>query len=208
MKLIDINTWNRKEHYNFFSKMKSPYFGIVAELDCTKAYEKAKENNISFFAYYFHKSMIAVNSINEFKYRIIDSKVYEFDTIHAGATIARKDGTFAFIYVPYSENFYVFSNALQKEIYEVENSIGLRLNDDDIKKDLIRHSALPWVNFTAILHPTNFTENESVPKIVFGKYVIKEGKKMMPISLEAHHGLMDGFHFSQYYELLQQLLNN
>lgn len=208
MKLLDLNQWKRKEHFEFFSKMASPYFGVVAAVDCTKAYEKAKALNISFFAYYFHKSMQAINAIKEFKYRIIDGKVYEFDIIHAGTTIARKDGTFAFAYIPFDNDFDTFNNALKLEIKAVENSIGLRLNDDDIKKDLIRHSSLPWLSFSAILHPTNFNKEESVPKIVFGKYEEKDGKKIMPISVEAHHGLVDGFHIAQYFEKFQYLLDN
>lgn len=40
MKEIDIEKWNRKEHFEFFSKMASPYFGIITELDCSNAYKK------------------------------------------------------------------------------------------------------------------------------------------------------------------------
>ncbi len=72
MKIIDIETWNRKEHFEFFSKMASPTFGIVTEVDCDECYKNSKENGISFFASYLHKSMIAVNSVDELKYRIID----------------------------------------------------------------------------------------------------------------------------------------
>ena len=72
MKIIDVENWNRKEHFNFFSKMASPYFGIVTEVNCTKAYDIAKENGYSFFAYYLHKSMIAVNVVEELKYRIVN----------------------------------------------------------------------------------------------------------------------------------------
>ena len=207
MKLIDINTWNRKEHYEFFSKMDSPYFGIVAEVDCTKAYAIAKTKKRSFFAHYFHKSMQAINCVEAFKYRIIDESVYVFDIIHAGTTIARADGTFGFIYVPFSEDFDIFNSALESEILAVQNSTGLRLNNDDLKKDLIRHSTLPWINFSAVLHPTSFKNKESVPKIVFGKYVEKEGKKMMPVSVEGHHGLLDGYHIALYLEAFQKLLN-
>ncbi|RZJ50126.1 MAG: chloramphenicol acetyltransferase, partial [Chryseobacterium sp.] len=35
MKIIDLENWNRKEHFEFFSKMKSPYFGFTTEVECT-----------------------------------------------------------------------------------------------------------------------------------------------------------------------------
>lgn len=207
MKLIDIDSWNRKEHFELFSKMASPYFGIVTEVDCTVAYQRAKEKGISFFASYLHKSMVAVNKVDELKYRIVDGKVYQFDRIHAGATIGRDDGTFAFIFVHFSEDFQEFNAELQAEIDAVKHSSGLRLNGDDVKIDLIRHSTIPWTSFTALLHPTNFNRTESVPKITFGKFSVKEGRKFLPVSIEAHHGLLDGFHIAKYLEEFQARLD-
>ena len=208
MKIIDTEKWNRKEHFEFFSKMASPYFGIVTEVDCTIAYEKAKEKERSFFACYLHQSMAAINSVEELKLRIVDYQVVLFDKINAGCTIGRADGTFGFAFVNFSENFETFNNELQEEISAVQNSTGLRLNNDDIKKDLIRHSTLPWTSFTGLLHPTDFDKTESVPKVTFGKFSIREGRKYLPVSIEAHHGLADGFHLAKYLNEFQKLLDN
>lgn len=207
MEIINIESWNRKEHFEFFSRMASPYFGITTEVDCTIAYDNAKENGNSFFAHYLHKSMIAVNSVEELRLRIVDNKVALFEKINAGATIGRADGTFGFIFVNFSDDFETFNKELQNEIQTVLNSTGLRLNDDDIKKDLIRHSTIPWTSFTGLLHPTNFDRTESVPKITFGKFSIREGKKYLPVSIEAHHGLVDGFHLAKYLSEFQRQLD-
>jgi len=207
MKIIDIENWKRKEHYEFFSKMSSPFFGITTEVDCTIAYDNAKKSGCSFFAYYLHKSMMAVNSVPELKYRILNNQVVELDVIHVGVTIGREDGTFAFIFVNFSEDLETFNNALQKEIEEVKNSSGLRLNGDNEKIDLIRHSTLPWISFSALLHPTNFNNKDTVPKITFGKFSIKDGRKMLPVSIEAHHGLADGYHLGIYLNEFQNRLN-
>lgn len=208
MEIINTENWNRKEHFDFFSKMASPYFGIVTEVDCTKAYEKTRDAGVSFFAYYLYKSMMAINSVKELKYRIVDNNVVSFPVINAGATIGREDGTFGFIFVHFTNNFEVFNAELQEEIQKVQNSTGLRLNDDDVKKDLIRHSTIPWNSFTGLLHPTNFDQKESVPKITFGKFSIRDGKKYLPISIEAHHGLVDGFHLAKYLTEFQKQLDS
>ena len=44
-KLVDINSWNRKDHYNFFKNFDEPFYGIVANVDSTFAYNKAKKSN-------------------------------------------------------------------------------------------------------------------------------------------------------------------
>lgn len=147
--------------------------------------------------------MIAANSFDKLKYRIIDNEIIEFDKIHAGITIGREDETFGFGFVKFSYNFETFKSELENEILAVKNCSGLRLNNDDVKKDLIRHSSIPWTSFTGILHPTNLVKTESVPKITFGKFYIREGKKHLPISIEAHHGLVDGVHIAKYLEEFQ-----
>ena len=45
--LIDIDNWNRKEHFQFFSKFDEPFFGVTVKVDCTTAYKKAKENGLT-----------------------------------------------------------------------------------------------------------------------------------------------------------------
>lgn len=207
MKKIDIENWNRKEHFEFFSKMASPYFGIVTEVDCTTAYETAKRHSQSFFATYMHKSMIAVNAVDELRCRIVDGDVVVFDVVHAGSTIGREDGTFGIIFVHATNDFETFNAELQNEIQAVKTSTGLRLNGDDVKKNLVRYSTVPWTSFTGLLHPTNLDKTESVPKITFGKFSVRDERKYLPLSIEAHHGLADGFHLAKYLEEFQRLLD-
>ena len=56
MKNIDLTNWKRKEHFDFFSKMASPIFGLVTEVNCDECYKNSEENGKSFFANYLHKS--------------------------------------------------------------------------------------------------------------------------------------------------------
>jgi chloramphenicol O-acetyltransferase type A len=207
MKIIDIAGWNRKEHFEFFSKMASPYFGFTTEVDCTQAYNKAKDCGHSFFATYLHASMIAVNAVDELKMRILEDHIVLYDSVNAGTTIGRADGTFGFAYIHFSEDFSTFNAELQKEIDGVQNSVGLRMNNGELGKDLIRHSAIPWNSFSALLHPTPLDKTESVPKITFGKFSIREGRYYLPVSVEAHHGLADGFHLARYLEAFQKQLD-
>jgi len=207
MKIIDINTWKRKEHFEFFSKFDEPFFGIVSEIDCTIASQKAKEKGVSFFASYLYKSLKAVNAIEEFRCRILDDKIVIYDSIHASATLAREDETFAFSFVQFSEDFNPFEKALKKEIEEVQNSSGLRLNEGAIRHDVIHYSSIPWFKFTGLSHARSFTLPDSSPKITFGKMYTKEDRKIMPVSINAHHGLVDGFHVAKFLELFQKLMN-
>ncbi|WP_196892518.1 chloramphenicol acetyltransferase [Aureivirga marina] len=204
---IDIENWNRKEHFEFFTSYDDPFYGVVTEIDCSIAKKYAKINGFSFFAFYLYKSLKAANSVEEFRYRIEDGKVFCYDKIHAGSTIGRQDGTFGFSFVAYQEEFSVFLEDLKKEIDAVANSTGIRFNEEAKRMDAIHYSTLPWNKFTGLTHAKNFKFKSSNPKITFGKIFEREGKWFLPISVDVHHGLVDGLHISRFLEKFQELMN-
>ncbi|MGE4290243.1 MAG: CatA-like O-acetyltransferase [Salinivirgaceae bacterium] len=208
MRIINVNRWNRKEHFEFFSTFDEPFFGITSEIDCTKAFNFCKQNNISFFAWYLHKSLKAVNNSANFKLRILDGKPVIYDSVHASATIGRKDGTFGFSYVEYHVLFERFLKNLNAEIQAVQDTPGLRLSTDPSQLNVIHYSSLPWTHITSVSHARNYKVPDSAPKIVFGKAHRVKNTMVMSVSVHGHHGLMDGLHASQHLELFQQYMNN
>ncbi|WP_066629334.1 chloramphenicol acetyltransferase [Labilibacter marinus] len=208
MKQINLNTWNRKEHFDFFSQFKEPFFGIVADVDCTKAYESVKNAGISFYAWYMHKSLLAVNTIPEFKCRIINQQPMVYDEVHVAGTTIRDDETFGFTFVPYSSDFNTFQNNLKSESQRVKVSSGLGLNDNTARVDVIHYSTLPWINFSSLTHARSGVHPDSIPKITFGKAVLKNGIMMLPVAINVHHALMDGIHVNKFLEKFEELLND
>ena len=202
---LDLNTWNRKEHFLFFKQMEEPFYGITTSIDCTKAYAKAKELGVSFFSYYLHKTLSAVNAIENFRYRIIEDEVYVFDVIDASATVMREDTTFGFSYMPYTENPIDFAQIVQTEIERIQTTTGVFTRE--YPENLIHFSALPWINFSSLSHARSFSWPDSCPKISYGKLLVENGKKTMPISVHVHHGLVDGYHVGLFLDALQQLMN-
>ncbi len=205
--MINLKNWKRKEHFELFRQYEEPFWGIVTEVDCTQAFARAKQLDVSFFVYYLYQSLRAVNAVENFRLRIEDDQVVLYDRVHASATLGREDETFAFSFIEYSDRLMTFNHRLSMEIDRVNNSSGIRLEGNNIRKDVIHYSAIPWIHFTGLSHARNFKVNDSTPKISFGKLVEKEGKQMMPVSLHAHHALLDGTHAGKYFDLFQQYLN-
>ena len=105
MEKIDLNTWNRKEHFHFFNTFENPYFAVTIPFNVTKAYEFSKKNKLSFFGKYLHDCMKAINAVENFKYRIIEDEVVLYNTIHASATLMRDDNTFGFSFIHFNLEF-------------------------------------------------------------------------------------------------------
>jgi chloramphenicol O-acetyltransferase type A len=205
--LLDIENWNRATHFQFFRQFEEPFFGATVEIDCTKAYETAKTLDASFFIYYLHKTLVAVNAIESFRYRISDDKIYVFDQINGSATIGREDGSFGFSLIEYNADFTVFTATASAEIERIQNTTGLftRTFEED---NVIHFSAIPWLNFTSLSHARSYTFPDSCPKISFGKMIVAQnGKRTMSMSIHVHHGLMDGLHVGQFVDYFQEIMN-
>ncbi|MFV8334960.1 CatA-like O-acetyltransferase [Flavobacterium sp. RSP29] len=205
--LLDITNWSRKEHFHFFRQFEEPFFGAIVEIDCTKAYATAKSLNASFFIYYLHKTLVAVNTTESFRYRITDDQIYVYDHINASATIGREDGSFGFSLIEYNADFEIFTINALTEIDRIQNTTGLftRTFTDD---NVIHFSAIPWLDFTSLSHARSYTFPDSCPKISFGKMKISEnGKRTMPMSIHVHHGLIDGLHLGQFVDFFQDIMN-
>jgi chloramphenicol O-acetyltransferase type A len=201
---IDLDAWYRTHHFNFFNSFEEPFFGATANVDVTIAYQKAKEQSVSFFLYYLHCILKAANAIEGFRYRVENDEVFLYDEVHASATISRPDTTFGFSYIDYKPDLTEFVTIAQQEIRRVQATVGLELRP---VFNVLHVSAIPWVNFTGLTHARSFTFKDSMPKISLGKVTEQDGKKSMPVSVTVHHGLMDGRQIGEFIDLFQELLN-
>ncbi len=203
--LLDITNWERNAHYHFFKQFEEPFFGVTVDVDCTAAYSHCKAQNLSFFLYYLHCSLVAANSVTPFRYRIEQDEVYVYDSIDASSTINRENGTFGFSYIAYQADFVAFERMAKAEIERVRNSNGLE--PAVAGSNVIYYSSLPWLRFTALSHARSFSFRDSCPRISFGKMTEKDGQKTMPVSIHVHHALMDGLHVGQFVAAFQAQLD-
>jgi len=206
MEYLDIEKWNRKQHFEHFKQLLDPYFAVTVEVDVTKAYQAAKEKEVPFFVLYLHACMKAINSIENFKYRITeDGRIKIYKSIHTSATIMRPDNTFGFSFIHYSGNLDVFHENFKIEKERILNSTELfpPINSDDC----VYCSALPWVSFTGHKEPKN-SQSDSITRLAFGKFVEKENKLLMPVSITVNHALIDGYHVGLFFEAFQKSLDS
>jgi len=204
--VIDQRTWNRREHFEFFAGFEEPFFGLVASVDCTPALAEAKRLGVSFFLYYLYHAVQAVNAIENLRYRIEEGQVYAYDRIHASATIGRADHTFAFSFIEQQDELAAFVRGAQAEIAAVQAGAGLRLSPATARPDVIHFSALPWVRFTGLTHARSFAHPDSAPKISVGQTYPEGAATLMPVAVNVHHGLADGYHVGLFLEEFQRRL--
>ncbi|MDC1106969.1 chloramphenicol acetyltransferase [Prolixibacteraceae bacterium] len=205
---IDIEKWKRKEHYEFFSKMREPFHGVCVEVDADKAYQSSKTLQTSLFIVYMYALGKAIHEVENFRYRIEDERVYCYDFVELGSTIGRSDETFGFGLLGYDPNFEIFCNNAKKEIQRVQSIEGLCLESNQTLNNVVYCSTLPWIRFTGLTHARHYDYRDSIPKISFGKCSEINGKRTLPVAIFVDHSLVDGVHVAKLIERLQYHLDN
>lgn len=203
---LDLDSWERKSSFEFFRDYKDPFFNMAANVDVSRLYAFCKERDWPFSIAALYCSIATANEIREFRLRMIDEKVVEFDRVEASQTMLNEDNTFSFCYFPWCDTIeeFVEEGRRSREKYGALRSFDVETG----RLDMIFYSVIPWVSFTSFKHANSGDNRQTVPRMVFGRMFEQSGSRLMPFSVEAHHCLMDGYHVGRYFNLFQEKLDS
>ena len=143
------------------------------------------------------------NEIEEFRYRFLDGKIVLYDRIDTAFTYLNKStNLFKVVNVPVVDDI----NEYCKLAYKIANEQREYFNGP-LGNDVFQCSPMPWVTFTHISHTNSGKKDNATPLFDWGKYYEKNGKIMIPISVQAHHSFVDGIHVGQFVNGLQKYLD-
>lgn len=202
---LDLDTWPRREHFDFFRGFDNPFWNVCVPLDVTELKRFTEREGLSFLVTSHFLAMQAANRIECFRYRVRGDRVLVHDTVSIGTIVLRADESFAFVYFDHSDDFPTFHRDALAEIARVEAE-GNRLDARADQDDMLHCSVLPWLRFTSISHARRWNTDDSVPKLSFGKISAEGDRRTMPLSIEVHHALMDGLHVGRFVETLETFL--
>lgn len=207
MEYIDLETWDRKALFNNYFGTDFPYIIMGANVDVKNLREYTKQNGISFYFAMVYAANEIANRIKNFRYRFTDGKPYLVDHNRAILTHMPPGGElFVLIETERATNMIDFcrQTALRANEQIENNGWGCLRNQEDT----IIYSTIPWVQFTFLVRTVAKDGIDCAPRISWGKFGKTETGLMMPLSLQVHHGLMDGYHVGLYFQQLQEYLDN
>ena len=211
--VIDYNNWERKENFEFFKNYLNPCYSVTCDVECTKAYEASKRDKSSFFIKYLYAILKAVNEVPELRYRIEDGQIVLYKTVSVITPIAvGSNGKFHSVNIPYESTFEDFSRKANEIIenipentnpYAAENSVN---GSREKHMDMVLVAANPGLAFTSMTCTQSSAQGNKKPLINVGKATLREGRYYIPLFISVHHGLCDGYHLTQFYNLVEKYL--
>ena len=204
MRKIDPNTWPRRDIFDFFSKISNPFYSVTFNVDVTEAYAYAKRSGLSFYYALVYLVTRAINSVEAFRYALVDGELVLLDERSPSFTDLKKG----------SESFHIVTMPCKGDIAEFCFDAKRRsaeqttfLSTDKEGVDLIYFSCLPWIELTALTNERDFDPDDAIPRVSWGKFHERDGRKILGMSLELNHRFTDGVHIGKFAEALQKLIS-
>lgn len=198
MKRIDMATYPRRDHFNHFYGMAYPYVGVTVDVDVTSLLSLCREKGYSFYLMVLHAAALAADEVPEFRRRIDQGGIVEYDACPTSHTELKPDGTYAYCTLHHHMPLEEYLQKAEAARVAVRESGSIE-EDADVQS-MYFISTLPWLHYTALIQPVCCGE-ESNPRITWGKYQTNsDGRVMLPLSVLVHHALADGLHIAQFYE--------
>ena len=200
---IDLDSWKRREHFSIYSRLSNPFWSICVDVDVTGVWLRTREaGSPSFSVAAIYLALAAANETEALRLRIRGDKVWLHDRVAMSTTILRPDETFAFGIFPMAASFADFERIARAETERARTSQSVR-TPAEAQDDLIYHSTLPWVRFTAFTNAIG-RGDDSIPRLVFGRCSEERGRWVMPVAVEVHHGLVDGLDVARFLERFER----
>ena len=161
-KTIDMDTFPRRKHFEYFCSMQYPYVGTTCNIDVAELVRFCRERRYSFYLTFLHLTALAADDTREFRQRIRNKEIVEYVRCPTSHIELLDNGTYCYCtlhhdmplaeYIAYAENTRKLCRA----------NGGLK-EDNDVES-MYFISTLPWFHYTSLIQPVAGGE-ESNPRI-------------------------------------------
>lgn len=210
MKFIEIQMeqWPRKAHYEHYKNNIPCSYSITVDIDITNLLIRLKERGMKSYPAQVFMISSVVNQLPEFRmtmnndqrlgyWEVIDPMYTVFDPITE---------TFSAVWTKYDSCYNTFYSAYLQDT--AQYTCGGLFPQEYIPPNTFNISSVSWLDFTAFNINVFSDGNYLLPIFTIGKYKKENGKIMMPLAIQCHHAVCDGYHVGKFVETLREMAIN
>ncbi|TDB63154.1 type A chloramphenicol O-acetyltransferase [Photorhabdus khanii] len=205
---IDINRWDRKEHFLHYRNVAKCGFSLTTKIDITHLLSSLVEKQYKFYPAMIYLISTVVNFYSEFRMAIKDEELIVWDSVNPAYTIFHKETeTFSAIWTEFNSDLPEFMKNYSVD-YETYKDDLCFFSKPELPENHFHISSVPWVSFDGFnLNVANFTDYFP-PIFTMGKFYKNGNQTQLPLAIQVHHATCDGFHVGRVINKLQDLCND
>ncbi len=209
METFTYESWPRREAYEFFSGISDPFYMVTFRQDVTGLYNFTRRNGLSFYYGMVWACTRAVNKVDAFRLTVRGGEIVRLPGRDPSFTDLKEGAEqFHIVTLPFDEDPVSFCRMAARQSREQESFIDLRKETDE----LLYLSCLPWVELTAMSNERDLNapnaRDDCIPRIAWGRFREENGRKILGLSLEVNHRMIDGVHIGRFAEELTRLIES
>ena len=205
--VIDLDEWSRGSLFRFYIEKMRMVMSLTVDVDVTNLKAYSDKRKIDFYSLMLWVVSKVINSHDEFKYSWDDQgNLIKWDYVSPSYTdFHSEDESFTKMLTEYSDELHIFCDRIAADRERHKNDRALL---DNQPLNFFDVSCLPWVRYKHFdIHV--FDEGKFLaPVVTWGKYEPVDGKLTMPLTMNIHHAVADGFHLSRFFNEVQKLINS
>lgn len=204
---IDMNRWDRGRLFETYIKSMRVVMSMTADIDAAPLLKLTKTNGLKFYPAMIWAVSKTVNARGEFKYGWDErGELIKWDFVSPSyAEFHKDDEKCTKTVTEYSDDLFDFHARFLEDREKYKNSRGFAAEHPPNFFDV---SCLPWLRYHSFdIHV--FDEGKFLaPVVTWGKYEHEEGRCLMPLTMNIHHAVADGFHLARFFIELQTLIDS
>ena len=199
--LIDLAAWNRREHFHHYLNQVPCFYSMTVDLDVTQL----KKRGGPFYPAMLHSLATVVNRRQEFRMALDENgSPGSFDQLSPSYTVFHpKTETFSCLWTEYTPDYALFLRRYEEDM-RLYGEVEAKPNTPAASFNV---SMIPWQSFSSFHLELPRGEDYLLPIFTLGRYRPVEGKLLLPLALQVHHAVCDGFHACRFVEELQALVS-
>ncbi|TKV62179.1 chloramphenicol acetyltransferase CAT [Nakamurella flava] len=195
---VVLDTWPRRPHFEHYLRQVPCTFSLTVELDVTDFAAALADSPLKTYPAQIWALATVVNRHEEFRMFVDDDDTPAvWDVVHPSLTVFNPEReTFASVWVPYATDLCAFHRAAA-DLLTTHRSATELFPQGDPPPNTFDVSSLPWTSFTGFTLDIRDGHSHLAPIITLGRYARRDGRTLMPVALQVHHAVADGFHASR-----------
>lgn len=129
-----------------------------------------------------------------------------FDVMHPCYTVFHPSTeTFSNLWTPYTADYGAFSAAYEADKAQYGNVTTINPNPGQ-PENTFSVSMIPWESFEGFNLNLQKGYDYLTPIFTLGRYTVDNGRYHIPLAIQVHHAVCDGFHVCRFIRELRELL--
>lgn len=202
--IIDRQNWPRKEYFDHYCFAVPCTYSMSVKLDITPLVEEY----IQLYPAMLYALTTLVNRHSEFRTAFDpEGKLGVFSEMMPCYTVFHPESqTFSNLWTEYHPDFAAFRQAYRQDleqyghVQKLDGKPGTPANTFPV-------FMVPWVSFEGFNLNLQKGYDYLLPIFTMGKYYEENQRYRLPLAVQVHHGVCDGFHLSRFVNELQELVD-